>query len=237
MRQAHIHFDTIDSTNLEARRRAPECTAPIWITADEQTAGIGRRGRAWSTQSGNFAGTLLMPVDQPNDQLALYSFVAALALFDTVAEITKEPQRFSLKWPNDVLMDGKKLAGILLEAIGAPTHLIIGIGVNLRHGAEAEKLAPEAMEHAILGTDLTSQEVIKILAPAFEKRQHTFRDCGFAAIREAWLALAAKRGETITARLPNSEITGVFETIDETGALILTNAEGRHAIAAGDVFF
>ena len=234
---AHIHFETIESTNLEARRRAPDCIQPIWITADEQTAGIGRRGRAWSTQSGNFAGSYLMPVEGDMQTQALYSFVAALALFDACAKITGRPEAFSLKWPNDVLMHGAKVAGILLEALGTPTHLIIGIGVNLRHDAEASKLATDAHQTASLGSDLDAQGFLEFLAPAFEEHADRFRRKGFAPIRDTWLNRAAKRGELITARLPKTEITGVFEDIDETGAMILKNADGAHTIAAGDVFF
>ena len=110
--QTHLHFGTIDSTNLEAKRRAADCDAPLWITADEQTAGIGRRGRAWSTAKGNFAGSLLLPVTEPAEKLAEYSFVAALALFDSFVDVTGRADEFTLKWPNDVLRGGAKIAGI-----------------------------------------------------------------------------------------------------------------------------
>ncbi|MEM7241862.1 MAG: biotin--[acetyl-CoA-carboxylase] ligase [Pseudomonadota bacterium] len=233
----HIHFETIDSTNLEARRRVRDCHAPIWITADEQTAGLGRRGRAWSTVSGNFAGSYLMPVTKPVQHQALYSFVAALGLYDACADVTGRAEAFTLKWPNDVLMNGAKIAGILLEAIGAPSHLVVGIGVNLRHDAEAGKLAEDAHPTASLGSDLDARGFLEVLSPHFQQYAARFQTEGFGPIRDAWLDRAAKRGEVITARLPNQEVTGVFRDVDNTGAMILENAEGRHTIAAGDVFF
>ena len=235
---AHIHFDSIDSTNAEAQRQAAKATSPIWFTADEQTAGKGRRGRAWSTAHGNFAGTLLLPIqDEPIETLAEYSFVAALALYDACVAMTGEAAAFQLKWPNDVLMRGAKLAGILLETIGSPSHLAIGIGVNLRHDPEAQKLEADAMQVASLNQDMTATEFLEHLAPAFEKYRDLRKAQGFQAIRTAWLEKAAKRGETLRARLPNTEITGIFVDLDDQGALILENARGRHVIAAGDVFF
>jgi BirA family biotin operon repressor/biotin-[acetyl-CoA-carboxylase] ligase len=147
-----ITFETIDSTNKEASRRVNETIQPTWILSYEQTSGIGRRGRRWSSQKGNFSATLLMPISGSLSTVALHSFVASLALRDTFIHITNEPERFSLKWPNDVLMDECKIAGILLETCGVgPSHLSIGIGVNLSVVPEANKIENLATPPTCLG--------------------------------------------------------------------------------------
>src|SRR4051812_26652041 len=132
-----------DSTNAEALRRAAAgATGPLWILARRQTAARGRRGRPWSMAPGNFAATLL---DRPPGGLALRSFVAALALHDAMISITGRPALFALKGPNDVLLAGGKLAGILLESGPAGT-LAVGIGVNLAEGPDPATLEPGAAQ-------------------------------------------------------------------------------------------
>ena len=127
-------LDTVDSTNAEAARMAPHLAGPLWILAGAQTAGRGRRARAWASPRGNFHATLALQPREPADRVALRSFAAALALRDAFVALTDLPQSFALKWPNDVLLNGGKVAGILLESSGAGQgvqHLSIGIGVNL----------------------------------------------------------------------------------------------------------
>ena len=127
-------LDEVDSTLNEAARIAPTLAGPEWLLALRQTAARGRRGRAWSNPEGNFSATLALRLEGAPHQAALRSFVAALALFDACVAVTGRPDGFSLKWPNDVLLNGGKLAGILLESAGAAGSvmpLFIGIGVNL----------------------------------------------------------------------------------------------------------
>ena len=126
-------YDEIDSTNEEARRLAAAGeVGPLWLTATRQTAGRGRRGRSWEMAEGNLAATLLLRPDRPQGEWAQLSFVIAIAAADTMAGFANA--RIALKWPNDVLADGKKLAGILLETANGPSPaLAIGIGVNLAH--------------------------------------------------------------------------------------------------------
>jgi len=124
----------VDSTLSEAARIAPGLRGPEWILAHHQTAGRGRRGRVWANPVGNFSATLVLPQPGTPDRAALRSFVAALALYDTCVAVSGRSDGFALKWPNDVLLNGGKLAGILLESAGAGTamsYLAIGIGVNL----------------------------------------------------------------------------------------------------------
>jgi len=193
---------------------------------------------------GNFAATYVMPLSSDTERAALRSFVMALALFDAVASITGRPAGLSLKWPNDVLLNGGKLAGILLESNaerGRIAGLSIGVGVNLAaapdgHEVEAVALRPVSLAGEA-GADVTPEDFLDMLAAAYAVREASFVTYGFAPIREAWLQDAAKLGEVITARLAKEEITGTFETVDENGYLVLTTPKGRRRIAAADVFF
>ena len=233
-----IEFDSIDSTNLEAKRRADKTDAPLWILAGEQTAGVGRRGRAWSSQQGNFSATLLMKVSEELNTIALRSFVASLALYDALVSATKTPERFSLKWPNDVLCDERKLAGILLETCGnGPSHLCIGIGVNLARAPEAAKVNDNSTPPVSLDGAIAPSQFLDTLAPCFALREQQFLNDGFVSIRRDWLAQAARLGETITARTPKSETVGKFLTVDEQGAVVLEAGQTTHTITAADIFF
>ncbi len=231
----------VDSTNDEAARRAADLAGPTWILGLTQTKGRGRRGRAWADPAGNFSATLVMRPSEPPEQVALRSFVAALALFDACVAATGRAEPFSLKWPNDVLLNGGKLAGILLESAGVGgqvSHFAIGIGVNLRSVPEGTVgHVPPVGLLSETGADVDPETFLDLLAPAYAHWEHQFTTYGFAPIREAWLARAARLGEVITARLSNAEITGTFETVDAGGNLILKTNTGRQAIAAADVFF
>jgi BirA family biotin operon repressor/biotin-[acetyl-CoA-carboxylase] ligase len=185
-----------------------------------------------------------MQAPGPPAQTALRSFVAALALFDALAALTGRPAAFSLKWPNDVLLHGDKLAGILLETGGPPgaaPRLVIGFGVNLASVPAPGELGPDALPPAslrgALGIAPDPEEVLALLAPAVVHWEATLRDAGFAPLRTAWLARAARLGQEITARLPGRAVTGRFETIDATGALVLATSSGRIALPAAEVFF
>ncbi len=228
----------------EANRLAPMLSAPAWIFAHEQTEGRGRRGRDWRSPAGNFAATYLFrpPVTAP--EAALYSFVAALALEQALRSLTGPGVSLALKWPNDVLLNGGKVAGILLESVatgGQIGHLAIGIGVNLAAAPEPSSLEPGAVLPVSLrgetGLVVAPSDFLAPLATAFAEVAAQFETLGFAPIRAAWLARAARLGQTITARTGAETRSGIFETIDATGALILREAAGRRAIAAADIFF
>ncbi|ETX14539.1 biotin--acetyl-CoA-carboxylase ligase [Roseivivax halodurans JCM 10272] len=243
---ARVELDEVDSTMAEAARRAPEAAGPVWIFAHRQTAARGRRGRAWVEEDGNFAATLLLPVAGPAQHLALRSFVASLALVDALVAVTGRAEPFSLKWPNDVLLNGGKVAGILLEShggrgAGGAAHLAVGIGVNLRAAPGAEAVEPGAMRPVALlpetGADVAPEDFLEHLAEAYARREAAFRTFGFDPIRQAWLAGAARVGETVTARTGTSATTGTFETVDPSGHLVLSTPSGRIAVAAADVFF
>ena len=235
------HFDEIDSTNEEARRLAAGGgKGPLWITADKQTAGRGRRGRVWQSPPGNLAATLLIDPARPAAECAQLSFVAALAASDMIASAAPRAD-IRVKWPNDVLAEGRKIAGILLESASTgaapPQWLAIGIGINLQHFPPDTEFP--AISLAALGAGPPSpRDALAALASAFAKWYELWRVRGFVPVREAWLARAAGLGARIVVRLSNGEATGVFEGLDETGALILRETHGRtRTIAAGEIFF
>ncbi|HEX3652390.1 MAG TPA: biotin--[acetyl-CoA-carboxylase] ligase [Rhizomicrobium sp.] len=236
----HIHFETIDSTNDEARRRAIAGEAgPVWITADEQMAGRGRRGRVWVSPQGNLMSTLLLNPQKAAAECAQLSFVSAIAAADAVVHFAPESE-VKVKWPNDVLANGRKISGILLESAsagGEPYFLAIGIGINLAHFPQDTEFPATSL--AWLGVPVPpGNDALTQLAASFAKWYDVWRGQGFAPIRDAWLARAANLGGRIRARLTKGETSGVFEGIDETGALLLREASDRlRVIAAGEVFF
>lgn len=234
-------FETIDSTNEEARRLASLGEAgPLWLWAREQTAGRGRRGRAWQSPRDNLAATLLLSPGKPAGECAQLSFAAALASSDAVAAFAPGAD-IKVKWPNDVLADGRKISGILLESSshgGAdPAWLAIGIGINLRgHPPDTEFPATSLPALGVAPPD--PRDALLELAASFAKWYEVWAAQGFAPIRDAWLARAAGLGTRIRARLQNGETSGVFEGIDTGGALLLRESQsGVRAIAAGEVFF
>ena len=233
-----------DSTLSEAARIAPSLTRPEWILALRQTAGRGRRGRVWADPKGNFAATLVQPPLNNPAMAALRSFVAALALFDACVAVTGRVDGFALKWPNDVLLNGGKLAGILLESTGQGkdiAHLAIGIGVNLAEAPSKADVETRAMRPVSLfsetGALVDPETFLTYLAAAYARFETQLTTYGFEPIRTAWLARAAKLGQVITARTGNNETTGTFETIDETGNLVLNTANGRVSIPAAEIYF
>lgn len=236
--------ESLDSTNSHALRLAPDLPGPAWFLAYEQTAGKGRRARPWVSPRGNFHGSLLLHPTEPAAQVALRSFAAALALREALVEVTDLPQAFALKWPNDVLLNGGKLAGILLEssASGAGvSHLAIGIGVNLIAAPDAALVEEGALRPVSLlqetGLRLPPEVFLTHLASSYARWEALFIAQGFAPLRAAWLSHAARLGEVIRARTGSTTRVGRFQTIDESGALILLTEEGAQAIPAAEVFF
>ena len=229
----------VDSTNAEAFRRAPSLAGPCWILAGVQTAGRGRRARPWASPSGNFHATLTLRVTEPPAVVALRSFAAALALRDAFVALTSLPDAFALKWPNDLLLNGGKVAGILLEASGET--LAIGIGVNLIAAPPVDAVEAGAVPPVSLlaetGLRIMPEAFLDALAPAYAAREAAFRAQGFAPLRADWLLHAARLGARIKARTGGDTREGGFETIDEAGNLILRMAGGPVAIPAADVFF
>lgn len=233
----------VDSTLDEAARLAPGLAGPEWILALRQTKGRGRRGRAWQDPTGNFAATLVLRPEGDLGQAALRSFVMALALYQTCVAVSGQTQGFALKWPNDVLLNDGKLAGILLESGGTAQtrHLSIGVGVNLTHAPAPEQVEAGAVAPVCLaaetGVSCDAEQFLTELAQTYARLEEQFVTYGFEPIRRAWLDQAARLGEEITARMPSRVVTGTFETVDEAGHLVVLTPEGRVAIPAADIFF
>lgn len=239
----HI-LDRVDSTNAEAFRLAPSLSGPAWIMARRQEAGRGRRGRAWADPPGNFAATLVLRPQGGAGDAARLSFVAALAVHDALRGLCGPHANLALKWPNDVLLNGGKLSGILLESSGAGGQvslLAIGIGVNLAAAPDMSEVEPGALRPvsvaAETGLQVDADDLLDAVAVCFDEWHRQLRAYGFGPIRNAWLARAARLGETITARTGAAEITGRFEGIDDSGALVLVTPRGRQVIAAADIHF
>jgi BirA family transcriptional regulator, biotin operon repressor / biotin---[acetyl-CoA-carboxylase] ligase len=236
-----LTLEEVDSTNEEARRRGRAGEpGPLWIAAARQTMGKGRRGRVWIAPPGNLSATLLIRPGRATAACAQLSFVAALAAADMLAQ-TLRGGEIALKWPNDVLAGGQKIAGILLEsetAADAPAAwLAIGIGVNLKAFPDDTDLPATAV--ATLGaTPPSPQDALLDLADGWAKWYEAWREGGFAPVREAWLARAHGLGRRIRVRLAREEIAGVFRDIDDAGALVLGLPGGvTRTISAGEVFF
>lgn len=231
----------LDSTTAEARRRAEAGEGgPVWITAGVQTAGRGRRGRVWSTQQGNLAATLLMTTDAPPAEAAQVSFIAALAAAE-LADACLGPDVARLKWPNDVLIHGRKAVGILVESgsrADGRLWLAVGIGVNLAHApSNLDRPATSFAEH-MAGAPPEPLVALDVLASRFEAWRRIWGAQGFAPVAQAWTARAIGMGEPCEARLHTRTLNGVAEGLDPDGALRLRLDGGAiERITAGDVFF
>jgi BirA family biotin operon repressor/biotin-[acetyl-CoA-carboxylase] ligase len=235
-----IAFDTLGSTNAEAlsRARAGE-RGPLWVTAARQTAGRGRRGNVWTSEPGNLYASLLLGDAAPAAHLPELCFVVALAVRDSIVDVAPQlAGKLKLKWPNDLLLDGGKIAGILIEAesAGGLTAIAAGIGVNCAH--HPDNLAYPATSLAAGGAAIAPDALLRALSHAMVSRLAQWgRGSGFAAIRAEWLKHAANIGGDIHVRLPDREVSGTFETLDRMGRLMLRLPAGNlEAITVGELF-
>ncbi|MCY4153560.1 MAG: biotin--[acetyl-CoA-carboxylase] ligase [Aestuariivita sp.] len=235
---------TITSTLDVAASVADEISGPEWIFAERQIAARGRRGRSWVTSERNLSVALVMPIEGSLERATLRSFVAALALYDAVTAVTASGINLTIKWPNDILLNGGKLAGILLESgvtAGKVQYLAIGIGVNLIDIPSLDDLDHGAVVPVSLlnetGVFIAPMDFLQQLAIAFEKNERCFTEFGFEPIRRLWLRYAAKLGEDITVRVGGTSMTGIFETVNENGQLVLKTTTGDQTISSADVYF
>jgi BirA family biotin operon repressor/biotin-[acetyl-CoA-carboxylase] ligase len=232
--------DTLASTNtgaLALARRGE--TGPLWVTARQQTAGRGRRGNAWISTPGNLYATLLLCDPAAPENAPQLSFVAALAVFDAIVDrATALREKLALKWPNDILCGGQKLAGILIEGetIAARLAVAVGIGVNCMH--HPVDTAYPATDLAAAGTAVSAEDLFFALSGAMARRLAQWRrGDDFQSIRTNWLDRAAGIGGEMRVRLPNREFSGRAEALDKHGRLLLRLADGTlQTITAGDVF-
>ena len=241
---ALVALDEAGSTNDEAKQRAaagaPDGTV-VW--ARRQRAGRGRRGRTWVSPAGNlYLSAVLRPACEAR-HVAQLSFVAALAAADLVDGPL--PGRARCKWPNDILVDGAKVAGILLESSlepgGRVDWVVLGIGMNLAsHPGIAGPVPSTSLAAAAAAgaPALAPEEALPPLLAALARRRQDWQAQGFGAVRRAWLARAHGLGGPVTVENGGRQHAGVFEGLDADGALVLAQADGsRLSIAAGDVVF
>jgi BirA family biotin operon repressor/biotin-[acetyl-CoA-carboxylase] ligase len=240
----------IDSTNEALRQRAaaahgshggPHAGEPegLVLRADEQLAGRGRRGRGWSSPPGNLYVSLLLRPDCAPAMGATVGFVAAIALGVVLRTLT--PAAVLHKWPNDLLIGGAKMTGVLLEAGTRPDGrldwLVLGMGVNIVTHPEAG-LYPTTDLVSSGGRPTSPQDLLERFLTEFGPAYDRWCRLGFGAVREAWLAHAAGIGDQVVARLEREEISGRFADLDPDGTLVMALEGGRERrIAAGDVFF
>jgi BirA family transcriptional regulator, biotin operon repressor / biotin---[acetyl-CoA-carboxylase] ligase len=243
-------FDHIGSTNAEALARARDGErGPIWFVTSEQTAGRGRRHRAWIAPRGNLASSVLEVIDVSPSIAATLGFAAGLALEAALQKLSIEASlrsagsddmKFSLKWPNDVLAGRQKLAGILLEAeTVADNRLAVVVGIGTNVVAAPEGTPTPATSLAALGVHVGAEELFATLSDSWaEFRGIWDQGRGFGEIRRLWLERAAGLGQPVAIQTGSSTIQGTFDTLDETGCMVIRTADGKRVpISAGDVYF
>ncbi len=232
-------LDTVGSTNDEALLRAAAGDAgKLWLVSSEQTGGRGRRGRHWSSPPGNLYASLLLIDPAPMARLAELGFVAGVAIASALAGLDAAAGAFALKWPNDLVSDGAKFTGLLLETrpIGGRLAVVVGFGVNCR--SHPQNLAyPTTDLSTILARDVEPADIFAPLSKSVAQFLQVWdRGDGFARIREAWLGFAAGLGKPIRVDTGMRVHIGLFESIDTQGRLVLRSDEGLVKIEAGDVF-
>lgn len=226
------HHDKIGSTNDEARRLAQE-GAPhgTVVHADEQTAGRGRMAHKWFSPAGNLYISILLRTGQPAGRTAELSFLAALAVADTVEALLPRQTRAMLKWPNDVLVSGAKIAGILLEQVDDA--IVMGIGLNV---LEAPTNAAYKTTTIVANGGIASVDGARdILLASLGRHLGVWRTDGFDPIREQWLGRSYPIGAAIKVNAEGQPVAGHFAGLDMDGALLLDTPQGRRRIVAGDV--
>ena len=234
-------FDQIGSTNSEAAERARSGErGPLWLVTSEQTAGRGRRHRPWIAPRGNLAASVLETLDLSPAIAATLGFAAGLALQTALRAVAGPANTFSLKWPNDVLAEQTKLAGILLEAeavAGGHLAVVVGIGINIVAAPQGTPTPATSLK--ALGLDTTAETLFAALSDSWaEFRRLWDEGRGFGEIRRRWLALAAGLGQPVAVDTGNATVSGVFETLDESGCMIIRTAtDDMVPISAGDVHF
>lgn len=240
-------FDRVGSTNLEAAKIAKNnATGNFVVWAKEQLAGKGTRNRSWASEPGNLYMSILLQNDKTNlASAAQLSFLSSLAVYEGIKNLLKENEieaNIKLKWPNDILVNDKKIAGILLESTSSITsnnasHLIIGIGVNIN--SKPELVGKEAIALNDLGlTNLDDGVLLDRIMGSFIKLLENWQNEGFLNIRKSWLNKAYRINEIVTIISGKQRITGNFKDIDFNGNIRIKLASGQICcISAGDIYF
>ncbi len=241
-----VVVDTTTSTNTDAKEHAQAGgPGPAWFVAVEQTAGYGRRGRAWVAPRGNLAASVLVTLGVQPAVAATLGFVAGVAVQQALRSLSLETMarggaavEFALKWPNDVLANGRKMVGIGLEAHATPANLAVVVGIGVNNIAAPEGTPFPATSLSAEGLELSAEDVFAALSEAWTDLFALWDDGrNFNAIRKLWLASAYNLGGTVSVQLGERTVEGIFEVIDETGCMIVATQQGRVPVTAGDVYF
>lgn len=235
-------LECVDSTNEEIKRRADLGAVDgtiVW--ARQQTSGRGRRGREWTSPRGNLYCSVLLRPNYPASKAMQLGFVTAAAVAEVVTGILPSGARVTCKWPNDVLVDGRKVAGILIESSSAAGKaldwLAIGVGVNVVfHPREVASRYPATSLAAEGAREVSLPKLLERYCHCLQRWITTWHEHGFAAIRQAWLRRAHGLHEPILVRLENETFEGVFVNLDENGALVLEQNGIDRLVTVGDVF-
>jgi BirA family transcriptional regulator, biotin operon repressor / biotin---[acetyl-CoA-carboxylase] ligase len=234
------HFDEIDSTLLEARRRAERGEfGPVWLLASKQSAGRGRRGRAWVSGEGNLLATCLFHTERPPGEVALLGFAAGLAIAESL-EAFEVRAPVALKWPNDVMIAGAKAAGILIDsgaAGGGRLWAALAFGVNIAVAPGALDQPTTCLRECSAAPAPSVPVFFAGLRPRLESWAARLDDEGFEPLRRAWLARAHGFGLAARVQQGESMIEGAPVGLSARGELELDTPAGRRLIAAGDVYF
>jgi BirA family biotin operon repressor/biotin-[acetyl-CoA-carboxylase] ligase len=236
-----ISFDSIDSTNEEAKRRikSGDISDRVLITSKVQTSGKGRYSKGWVSADGNMFATIVIRINNSLNEAALYSFVTAISEGEAIKDFINDDITVQYKWPNDVMLDGKKLSGILLETLkdsNGCNWLIIGTGVNINNQPEdIDKQVTSLMKYSLEAVSVES--FLAKFIQHFQTQEKLWKNEGFAFIRSAWLESAYRLGDEITVNLKNKVLKGKFEGISHSGELeVLVDGE-KLLICGGEVFF
>lgn len=239
-----VHHAVLDSTNREAKDRAiAGAPAGLVVVADRQTAGRGRSGRTWESGDGNLYASFVLRPNLPAQIAARISFVAGLAIRDGIAECLGDAANVQVKWPNDILVNEKKVSGLLLESAGVSgpetplEWLVLGFGVNVESHPSDTSWPAIDMKSAVPDFSGDRNSLLVKVCEAFNRWSDILETVGFAAIVNAWQARAWGLGQQIRVRTSRQELLGRFEGLDEGGALMLLCGKETHRITAGDVYF
>jgi BirA family transcriptional regulator, biotin operon repressor / biotin---[acetyl-CoA-carboxylase] ligase len=236
-----FRYAELGSTNDQARKlvTAADVPANFIVVTHNQTSGRGRAGRSWQSLPGNLFCSFALTPAVPPIRMSELSFVIAVSLQEAMASVLSEETEAKIKWPNDILINGAKISGILLEVVNDPAHriptVVVGVGVNVV--SRPQSLDRPSTCLLDLGYRGSAESFFGLLAEMFFSYVTVWEQGGFTPIRQAWLDHAVGLGEEIVIRSGNDQQVGVFEALDETGALLLRLPEGSlRTITAGDVF-
>jgi BirA family biotin operon repressor/biotin-[acetyl-CoA-carboxylase] ligase len=235
-----VALETTESTNDDARRLADEAAGDdiVIVWSREQTKGRGRRGRGWTSKPGNLYCSFLVRYRGAAARAPEFSFVAGLSAAEAIAQLLPPGADVTCKWPNDVLVGGRKTAGILLETRTGNEEtrwLIAGIGINVEHHPTGTPYPVTSL--AAEGAGAGVEQTLEALAARFAAWRDIWQRDGFGPVRETWLGRAAGLGETATVELASESLSGTFSGLDTEGALLLDTPNGPRRITAGDVYF